>query len=512
MKNHKLIEAIDNMNDKYLEEAISYQAKKKVKFNSWQMLGTVAACLCLLAGIGTQQYHYHYSVDSVVDIDINPSIELAVSKSERVLSAKALNDDAKIVLEGMQLENVDLDTAMNAIIGSLLKNGYLDEVYNAINVCVANDDEEAGAELGQKLTEEISNLLEENALVGKVLAQTQAADEKLAEQAMSYGVSEGKLALAKQVSECTGTELEEAVELSISELWDLSDAERAELITKEAALEIVYADAGVNAETAVLLKNVIEETEGTFIYRIEFVVEETKLYKYKIDAENGSILKSTCEYREKEEVEVPEDSEVQLLTKKAVLEIVYADAGVTHEEVRLWELKLERGEVAAYCVEFSVGKCEYEYLVNAVDGTIISKKNPFEDMNDKPEMEMPDDKKPNGGRPNENKPNWERPEWETGVLPEESQTEEETEEENEEQTESVTEEFPVVRPGDEGDRFPQDRPQGESETVPEERPGGENGGFQEMLPGGQFGEKPGNEKGKDLNNQNNKGFQQFNQM
>lgn len=144
-----------------------------------------------------------------------------------------LDEDARIVLDGMSLKNVDLDVAMNAIIGSLLKNGYLDEVCNVINVCVENDDEEAGEALGQKLKEEITLLLDENEVVGKVRTQTYAADEETAAQAQFYGVSEGKLALAKQVSENMGTQLEDTIELSITELRDLSDAESTELITKE---------------------------------------------------------------------------------------------------------------------------------------------------------------------------------------------------------------------------------------------------------------------------------------
>ena len=50
-------------------------------------------------------------------IDVNPSIELKTSRSEKILSATALNGDAEKVLGDMNLKNVDLDVAMNAIIG-----------------------------------------------------------------------------------------------------------------------------------------------------------------------------------------------------------------------------------------------------------------------------------------------------------------------------------------------------------------------------------------------------------
>ncbi len=372
MSNYKVMDAVHNINDKYLEEAIGYQGKKRVKFKGWTMLTVAAACFCLFVGAGVRQYDYHYSVDSVVDIDINPSIELKVSKSERVLSVNALNEDGKVVLEGMQLKNAELDIAMDAIVDSLLENGYLNETYNAINVCVENADEEAGEVLGQKLKDGIMLLLDENELIGKVQMQISAADEKAEKDAEAYGVSVGKYALAKKVSESMGTQLKDAVGLSISELWDLADAECAELITKDAALEIAYTDAGIDAESAKVIKNVIQKVEDSFIYRIEFLVGENGLYKYKVDAVDGTILERIYECRE-EDVELPEDPEQELLSRKEILQIVYADAGVTGEDARLHKIKLEKADVVVYVVEFSIGRCEYLYRVDAVEGTVVSK-------------------------------------------------------------------------------------------------------------------------------------------
>ncbi|MBE5876452.1 MAG: hypothetical protein E7290_06150 [Lachnospiraceae bacterium] len=511
MKNQKLVESINNVGDKYLEEAIHYQGKKRVTFGRLPLLAVAAAGVLLVLGTGTYQYQYHYSVDSVVDIDVNPSIELTVSKAQKVLSVTALNEDARIVLDGMSLKNVDLDVAMNAIIGSLLKNGYLDEVCNAINVCVENDDEEAGEALGQKLKEEITLLLDENELLGKVQTQTTVANKDATKEAETYGVSAGKLALAKQVSECTGTELEEAVELSITELWDLSDAESTELITKEAALEIACADAGIAVETVVLLKNVIEETEGTFIYRIEFVVEGNGVYKYKVDAVEGTILESTYEQQEEdeEEIESSDDSEVELLTKKEILQIAYADAGVTEENVKLHELRLQKGDVAAYYVEFAVGKTDYEYLIHATDGTILSKEveewsatepesgpeempivkpstEPEELPGERPSREPGERPEIESGEKPEDKPSdeqgrfpGERPGRFPGQKPEgetEAVEEEETQEESAQETvtEEETEEFPMNQPGGESDRFPNDKPNGQWECIPNEKPGNIN--------------------------------------
>ena len=138
MKENKVEEAIGKVDDRFLNEAVRYQHKKKNVYGSMMKIVAAAACLLLLVGSGI--FMNTPKVDSVVSIDINPSIQLTVNKKDEVVSAVALNADAEKVLSGMEFKKVDLDIALNAIIGSLLKNGYLDEVYNAINVCVENGD------------------------------------------------------------------------------------------------------------------------------------------------------------------------------------------------------------------------------------------------------------------------------------------------------------------------------------------------------------------------------------
>ena len=48
------------------------------------------------------------TVDSIVSIDVNPSIELSVDPQDTVVSCRALNEDAVNVLDGMDLNQMDL--------------------------------------------------------------------------------------------------------------------------------------------------------------------------------------------------------------------------------------------------------------------------------------------------------------------------------------------------------------------------------------------------------------------
>ena len=103
--------------------------KKKHTVRNWAI--AAAAALVLAVG-GFAGYQYQFAVDTAVSIDVNPSIELEVNRQEKVLRATPLNDDAQTILDGMKLEGVNLKTAVNAVIGSMVQNGYFTDEVNSI--------------------------------------------------------------------------------------------------------------------------------------------------------------------------------------------------------------------------------------------------------------------------------------------------------------------------------------------------------------------------------------------
>ncbi len=62
---------------------------------------------------------------ALVTVDINPSLELAVSSNERVISAQALNDDGAIVLAGLKLKGYSLERALVTILHSAGEHNFL---------------------------------------------------------------------------------------------------------------------------------------------------------------------------------------------------------------------------------------------------------------------------------------------------------------------------------------------------------------------------------------------------
>lgn len=119
-----------------------------------------AACLALIIAGGGMQYTQSHLVRSIISVDVNPSVELKLNAKSRVISAVALNRDGEEILEGLKLEGADANVAVNALIGSLLQHGYVDELANSILISVEDGDSVRGAALQQELTTEVEAILD----------------------------------------------------------------------------------------------------------------------------------------------------------------------------------------------------------------------------------------------------------------------------------------------------------------------------------------------------------------
>ena len=435
MEENKLIKAIDNLDEKYINEAELYQKKVRKLPKAWMGVTAMAACFLLVCGIGWTKFDK--KADSVVCIDVNPSIEITVNKKDKVRKAVALNEDAEIVLADMNLKDVDLGVALNAIMGSLYKNGYLDDVYNAVNVCVENDDTERASQLGDLISTEISSILDEQDVIGEVNALYCAKDKDTKQQAADYEISVGKLILAQKVASHMNMTVADAAKLSIEELWDLLDADSVSLLTKEEALQIAAKDAGVEVATLTDVSQKVQETAGIYAYIVKFTVGGNREYEYKLNAVDGTVISFDYRYVLKEEkpavtptkrpeipdkgtppvqptatptvsptkapeeavtptavptkvpsptkepkpteeskptkVPLPEPEKPKKeYTKKEALAVVYGEAGVEEKDAKLTKLQHMPKE-KQYHIEFSVGLIDYIYDISSVDGSIMSK-------------------------------------------------------------------------------------------------------------------------------------------
>lgn len=165
-----------------------------------------------------------------VYMDVNPSLTLKINSKERVTSVHAENADAERILQGMDLRNTDIDTAVNAILGSMIRNGYLYEGNDMILLSMECRDAQKGDAIRQRLSAEINDSL--SAKIGRatVLEQQLGEIADLEKKARENQISLGKAAMiAKAVNENESLSFEELSQMSISELMKKLHQEGADI-------------------------------------------------------------------------------------------------------------------------------------------------------------------------------------------------------------------------------------------------------------------------------------------
>ena len=405
---------------------IPFEAAARKKKRRWAPLAA-AACLALVAAAGGGSWYLqNNTVASVVSLDVNPSVTLNVNSKEKVLSAVPVNEDGGDILTGMDLTGVQLDVAMNAIVGALLTQGYVDELANSILITVEDDDAGRGARLQQELTDQADAILANTSVNGAILSQTIQNNQQLQELSDTYGITTGKAALIQTIVD-NGNSLhtfEELVGLSINDLNLLytslttapaepstgggtpgsGTAETAPAIQSsgqasdsayigvEAAKSAAFAHAGLEASQVTMGEVDFDYEDGRMVYELEFYASGAE-YEYDIDASTGAVVKSSQEGGRTQtgsstgssgaSGNVPSGAgsgtaqseaggTAADIGREAALAAALNHAEVSQDQVYDLEVKQEYDDGRLeYEIEFKTGGWEYEYTISAADGTIL---------------------------------------------------------------------------------------------------------------------------------------------
>ena len=193
--------------------------------------GIAMVCaVCILILIGVRSTWIVQGI-STVSLDVNPSIELKVDHSGTVVDVMALNEDGVEILDGMNLKKTELNVAVNALMGSMLKKGYFSGTDNVILVTVDDKDAQIADNLRQKIIGGIHQTLKENNCSTTVYSQKlDRTDRTLSKLAETYRISLGKAMFLEKLS---GLDMS----LTIEKLAPMSIEEIAVLI-KEKNLDI----------------------------------------------------------------------------------------------------------------------------------------------------------------------------------------------------------------------------------------------------------------------------------
>ena len=406
---------------------IPFEAAARKKKRRWAPLAAAACLALIVAAGGGGWYLQNNTVASVVSLDVNPSVTLNVNAKETVLSAVPVNEDGGDILAGMDLTGVPLDVAMNAIVGALLTQGYVDELANSILITVEDDDAGRGARLQQELTDQADAILANTSVNGAILSQTIQNSQQLQELSDTYGITTGKAALIQTIVD-NGNSLhtfEELVGLSINDLNLLytslitapaepstgdgtsgsgtaaepapaiqssGQASDSAYIGVEAAKSAAFAHAGLDASQVTMGEVDFDYEDGRMVYELEFYASGAE-YEYDIDASTGAVVKFSQEGGRTQTsssagsggasgnvssgsgsgtAQSGAGGTATDIGREAALAAALNHAGVSRDQVYDLEVQRDRDDGRLeYEIEFKTGGWEYEYTISAADGAIL---------------------------------------------------------------------------------------------------------------------------------------------
>ena len=371
---------------------INMETKKTTK-RRWTSL--IAACLAVMLLGGGLFYQRANAVASVVSLDVNPSIELKVNRSEKVLVCTPLNEDAKAILadmsNGADLKGAKLDVAVNAIVGSLVRNGYLDSISSAIMISVEDKDSARAEKLQRELTSAVDSVLQTSEAKAAVLTQTLTQDAAREQQARENNISTGKAALVNRVLAINPSlKFDALAKLSVEELKDLAEAGAPAMpIGKDAAACAAEQYAGTTALDSVTAEVDSELDESPAHYEVELHTAWGE-FEYLVDAYTGKVLSgqkdllttaSTPNETTKPSVQKPDPSgAVQDIGHAKAKSIALNHAGVSENKAYDMEIELDDEDgTLVYEVEFKFGGMEYSYEINAATGAILKYETELDD-------------------------------------------------------------------------------------------------------------------------------------
>lgn len=362
-------------------EVIKMSKSNKIK--KWIIGASAAAVIALAAGIGFAGNQY-FSVATVIGIDVNPSIELRVNKNDTVVKALALNSDAEIILDEMKLKGVDCDVAVNALIGSMLRHGYIDELKNSILISVDNPDAQKSAELEERLINEINSILSGSSVEPAVMAQSVSDDASIKSLAEQYGISVGKATLIQKICNADPTKTFESLAgLSVNDLYLIAETKsistensvtqgtpsNASYITADEAEQAALSHAGISSSDVSYITCELDFDDGIMVYEVEFISGNTE-YEYDINAIDKSVLKFSTERADNysQSGQGGSSGNAGSITEAEAQQAAFSHAGVSGATVIKAEYDRDDNK---YEIEFIAGNYKYEYEISASDGRVI---------------------------------------------------------------------------------------------------------------------------------------------
>ena len=378
------IDKIREKTDAAQQVAVAVPSTGGRKKGFFRIIAAAAACavLMLALGVGIYGYNMNYTTVTAISFDVNPSMTMTLNGKGRVREVTANNADARRVLEGLDFEGSTYEVAANAIIGAMLRTGYLSELSNSVLVSVNDSQSQRSKTIESNILAEIQRIFTLENFDGAIICQSVTDNGRLQALADEYGITIGKANLIEKIintQSAAGLQtvytFRDLAGLTINELNVLAESLSVNLgdgasgtastqgyIGEEKAREQALAYAGVSAGDVVgNIRTEFDFEKGSIVYEVSF---RTAGYEYevKVNAANGEFAELS------EEVEGYAGAMGEALSDEQIRAAAVAKAGIEDKDVVAYRAERDGRE---YEVEFRDEKFEYKLDIRA-DGLVLS--------------------------------------------------------------------------------------------------------------------------------------------
>ena len=348
-------------------ERIEKGMKKKFNIFGKGFVGVAAAaCVLFAVGVvGVPYYGNNYVPDSHVDIDVNPGVEIVTNKKNKVLEVQSTNQDGAAVIDGMNLKNTELKVAVNALIGSMVQKGYIQNDNTGILVTVRNDNEDKANKVKVEVLNDINTALSTNSVQATVINQTVKTTVDAKKFAAENNISIGKAVFVLNLAaKDTSLDAKELAKMKVSEI--------ASLVVQK----------GID------IRDIVDYDSDDSIWEniadaIEDIDEDAR---EKGIATSAAVENSTAAATTPQPAPTQPAATVAPATTAAqsnntagdigiekANEIAISHAGLSSGSVSFVKAKIDTEDgVKVYDIEFYSGNVEYDYEINAATGAIVS--------------------------------------------------------------------------------------------------------------------------------------------
>ena len=336
----------------------------------------VAACVALVLVVGGIFYYRgNLMVDSLVDLDVNPGIELLTNQKNRVLEAYATNGDGDKVLSGMDLHNVDLQVALNAIVGSMVQQGYMTKDTKGVLVTVQNKDQKKADNLRKLVVKEMEIALSTEDMNAAVFHQVISTQNNNASAfARKNNISLGKAVFVLNLAnKARSLDAKELAKMKISEIAKLVADKNIDI------RDIIEYDSDDS-----LWENIADAfediNEGDDDYIVATTQQESTQAVQVQPTETKAVAQTETQAATQTQPQTHAQTQPQTklqtnaqpqtggrISADKAKAIAFGHAGVSAGQIR--ELSVEYDD-GVYEVDFKVGNTEYDYEIGATDGSI----------------------------------------------------------------------------------------------------------------------------------------------